>query len=138
MSIVERTRDQMMTEPSAEQLFALDADALRTRLLEERAEHVVTLDENRAAQPDDRSDVPDGPGETESLSSAEHLEVSGRLAALARVSITEIDAALARLDDGTYGECVACGNAIPPERLDALPAATHCVQCQASREYGSR
>ena len=43
----------------------------------------------------------------------------------------EIDGALARLDDGTYGVCADCSNEIPPRRLEALPFATLCVQCQS-------
>jgi DnaK suppressor protein len=44
--------------------------------------------------------------------------------------LAEIEAAIARLDDGTYGICVRCGGAIAPERLDALPWAAHCIDCQ--------
>ena len=40
------------------------------------------------------------------------------------------DAALARLDDGTFGTCIRCGRPIAPERLDALPWAAHCIDCQ--------
>ncbi|HEY7132571.1 MAG TPA: TraR/DksA C4-type zinc finger protein [Candidatus Limnocylindrales bacterium] len=41
-----------------------------------------------------------------------------------------IDAALARLDEGTFGTCVRCGNPIAPARLEALPWAAHCIDCQ--------
>ena len=41
-----------------------------------------------------------------------------------------VDAALARLDAGTYGACQRCGAQIPPERLEALPWAAHCIACQ--------
>ena len=41
-----------------------------------------------------------------------------------------VEAALERLDDGTYGTCVRCGRPIAPERLDALPWAAHCIDCQ--------
>jgi DnaK suppressor protein len=44
--------------------------------------------------------------------------------------LAAVDAALARLDDGTYGRCVRCGRPIAPERLDALPWAAHCIDCQ--------
>ena len=40
-----------------------------------------------------------------------------------------IDAALKRLDDGEYGWCVECGEAIEPKRLEADPAAPRCTQC---------
>ena len=38
-----------------------------------------------------------------------------------------VDRALQRLDDGTYGSCVICGEAIAEERLSALPAAERCI-----------
>jgi RNA polymerase-binding protein DksA len=41
-----------------------------------------------------------------------------------------IDAALARLEAGTYGTCVRCGKPIAPERLEALPWAAQCIDCQ--------
>ena len=44
--------------------------------------------------------------------------------------LAAVEAALARLDDGTYGACVRCGRPIAPERLDALPWAAHCIDCQ--------
>jgi RNA polymerase-binding transcription factor DksA len=48
--------------------------------------------------------------------------------ALAKVG--EIDAALARVDDGTYGTCESCGKPIPKARLEAVPEATLCVACK--------
>jgi DnaK suppressor protein len=44
----------------------------------------------------------------------------------------EIDRALAKLGEGTYGVCDGCGKAISPERLEALPWATLCVTCKAT------
>ena len=41
-----------------------------------------------------------------------------------------VEAALARLDDGSFGACVRCGRPIAPERLEALPWAAHCIDCQ--------
>jgi DnaK suppressor protein len=48
----------------------------------------------------------------------------------------EIDAALTRIDAGSYGRCEVCGAAIAPERLHARPAARHCVRCAAGRGPG--
>jgi RNA polymerase-binding transcription factor DksA len=42
----------------------------------------------------------------------------------------DVVAALARMDAGTFGSCERCGNAIPEERLEALPTATLCVACK--------
>ena len=41
-----------------------------------------------------------------------------------------VDAALARIDAGTFGSCIRCGRPIAPERLEALPWAAHCIDCQ--------
>ena len=46
----------------------------------------------------------------------------------------EIEAALARIDDGTYGTCNRCGKPIPEERLEAVPYATLCVECKRLEE----
>lgn len=50
------------------------------------------------------------------------------LAAALRHQLDEIEVALARLDDGTYGTCEQCGEPIPDERLEAYPAARFCLQ----------
>ena len=49
----------------------------------------------------------------------------------------QIEAALQRLDGGTYGVCERCGKPINPRRLEALPYATLCVDCQAIVERES-
>ena len=46
----------------------------------------------------------------------------------------EIEEALARIDDGTYGTCNRCGKPIPEERLEAVPYATLCVECKRLEE----
>jgi DnaK suppressor protein len=48
-------------------------------------------------------------------------------------TITDIDAALARIDAGTYGVCVHCGASIPEERLELRPQAGACVSCTSGR-----
>jgi DnaK suppressor protein len=47
-----------------------------------------------------------------------------------------IDAALKRIEDGTYGTCVNCGKPIAEERLAAIPWATHCIDCKRLEERG--
>lgn len=46
-------------------------------------------------------------------------------------------AALRRLDDGSYGECIDCGEDIPEARLAAQPLASRCLACQARAEHMS-
>lgn len=45
-----------------------------------------------------------------------------------------VQEALARLDAGSYGKCVDCGQALPEERLEARPEAARCVTCQQRAE----
>jgi len=47
-----------------------------------------------------------------------------------------IEAALKRIEDGTYGSCVNCGKPIAEERLAAIPWATHCIDCKRLEERG--
>jgi DnaK suppressor protein len=72
------------------------------------------------------SDEPDDDG----FRAADQI-LSGRLLAAARKQLDETEAALARLDAGTYGSCGVCGEQISSERLEILPAAGHCVACQS-------
>ncbi len=50
-------------------------------------------------------------------------------------TVKEIDLALARLEEGSYGRCAACGNLIPAARLAALPWAELCVPCSSLRNH---
>jgi RNA polymerase-binding protein DksA len=50
--------------------------------------------------------------------------------------LREIDAALTRIEEGTYGICTNCGTQIAEERLEALPWATLCIDCARDRERG--
>jgi len=58
------------------------------------------------------------------------LRVTARLISAARQQLEETEAALARVDEGSYGLCGNCDEPIPTERLDTLPAARYCVYCQ--------
>lgn len=102
---------------------------LRQRLERERAvllarHHVDATDESVALT------ATTGQGETELATRDIELALATTRARADLESLASIDAALARLDDATYGICRRCGTAIPIERLVALPDATRCVSCQ--------
>lgn len=82
----------------------------------EKVEHIAGIDDNFA-----------------DLASAT-AERSQTLALIetARERLGHCDAALAKLDDGTYGICEVCGEAIPEARLEARPLSVRCVQCASS------
>lgn len=52
----------------------------------------------------------------------------------AALELRRIDAALRRIEEGTYGECVVCAEPIAPARLQAQPAVTLCLACAEERE----
>jgi RNA polymerase-binding transcription factor DksA len=52
--------------------------------------------------------------------------------------LADVERALQRLDEGSYGTCEACGEAIEEERLEALPAARFCLTHQAAAERQTR
>lgn len=51
--------------------------------------------------------------------------------------LAQVQAALTRLDHGSYGDCADCGEAISMARLTAQPAATRCAPCQTAHEQGA-
>ena len=50
--------------------------------------------------------------------------------------LAEIDDALQRIEDGTFGTCRTCGQPIAPQRLEAMPWATQCIDCKRKEERG--
>ena len=53
-------------------------------------------------------------------------------------TLTKVDAALRRLEEGTYGDCFECGDEIAEARLRALPFAVRCKDCEEARETAER
>jgi DnaK suppressor protein len=47
-----------------------------------------------------------------------------------------VDSALARIREGSYGECISCGNEINAKRLEAVPWTRYCIECQDKLEKG--
>jgi RNA polymerase-binding transcription factor DksA len=69
------------------------------------------------------------PDSQEQASNRENDEVLERLDSSGREEIAMIEAALARIDAGTYGVCVSCGKMIQQQRLVALPYTMVCLSC---------
>jgi len=106
---------------------------LRSRLLASAAanEHEQSID-------DESGELPAwGPDElADHATDTFDRELGDSLEENAGLILREVDAALARIEDGTYGTCAACGKEIPVERLDAVPYATLCVEDKRRLEQG--
>jgi DnaK suppressor protein len=63
-------------------------------------------------------------------------DLAAGLAEIESAELAQIDKALIRLGEGSYGECQDCGKAIPQKRLQFVPFATRCVECERRRENG--
>jgi DnaK suppressor protein len=108
----------------------------KVALLEERATYVRQAGALRAEadelardrEPGDvQFDEESGQGDTMNVERERDLALSAQ----AMAAVDEIDVALEKLDLGTYGICERCGQAIPKERLKAIPWAALCVQCKS-------
>ncbi len=95
------------------------------------AELTELLTQERAAlsipPPADDVDLADDPGAR--LAAHDFHET---LSGLQAAQLDQIERALARIDEGTYGTCESCGGSIPAARLEVMPSATTCVDCQAT------
>jgi RNA polymerase-binding transcription factor DksA len=72
--------------------------------------------------------------DAEAPASPRHDSVRRALQIGAAAALTEIDAALTRMDEGWYGQCVSCEGEIEAERLDILPMAPLCMTCHYNRQ----
>jgi DnaK suppressor protein len=122
---------------------SLDIETFRGLLLEKRRGVVDALEYLHQENP---GSLEDQTGELVSGSADQHMadtatetvdrEIDYTLEEADERLLTAIDQALARIDAGTYGVCVNCGAQIAPERLDAMPWATLCIDCKRKEERG--
>ncbi len=111
----------------------LDPTRIRQALLEERARLLADVEETIQA-----------PGQmtygSQAAAASQVFEQQRDLALRDRATqqLALVDAALARLDAGTFGACLRCGRPIAVGRLEALPWAAHCIDCQSAIDRDRR
>lgn len=107
--------------------------ALTERRDELQAEYDQTLAEITELQRDRLADSGgDDQADTGTKTFEREQEITLANSILERIN--QVERALERVDDGHYGNCEKCGNAIPVERLAAYPSATLCVTCKQLEE----
>jgi RNA polymerase-binding transcription factor DksA len=122
--------------------MTIDVEQFRSALLEERGrveKAIASLQSSHPGSIDDEVEEISG-------SSDNHLgdtatvtldrEIDYTLGENAEQVLSEIDAALGRIEGGTYGTCVRCGKQIAPERLEAYPWASLCIDDARLAERG--
>ena len=88
----------------------------------------------KAVSGDIHLDPDDFPDEIDSASSEQNLAFMGRLRERERGLLAKIEDALAKIDEGVYGQCQNCGEEIGVKRLEARPVAELCIDCKGEQE----
>ena len=122
-------------------MTSIETEQFRDALLDERqrVEHALATlrDEHRGSLDDEVEEVAsDNNHLAETASATLGREIDYTLGDNAEQVRSAIDAALQRIDDGTYGTCTNCGQEIPRERLEASPWASLCIDCKRKAEGG--
>jgi DnaK suppressor protein len=121
-------------------MSTVDVDSFKARLLEERERTRKAIaylhEENQGTTEDERRELSGG--------SDNHLadiatytydrELDSTLEESEELHLGHVEAALTRIDEGTYGTCENCNRPIAPERLEAMPWVTLCIDCKRLAE----
>jgi DnaK suppressor protein len=118
--------------------MSIDTPRFRNALLEERERIEKTLENLRDDHSGSDEEV-EGPAAgdnhlAEAATTTLDREIDDTLEENSKKMLAEIDAALTRIDAGTYGTCQNCGREISAERLEAYPWASLCIDCKREAE----
>ena len=122
-------------------MTSVDTSRFREALLEERRRVVAAIENLHEEHP---GSISDETGEdavydnhlADTATETFERELDYTLEENSEHVLAEIDAALERIEEATYGICTNCAKPIPEERLEARPWATLCIDCQRERERG--
>ncbi len=107
---------------------------LKEKLLQQKAQlertMLTAVKEGRESSTDDLQDAADHAVQSYQK---ELLFLQGTKG---HVQLTQVRSALDRMEDGSFGECMQCGNMIGEKRLEALPWTPYCIACQEKIENG--
>ena len=117
-----------------------DFNTLRTKLKSEQkrlTDELEQLQTSASSADERREGSPFGKREEEAT---ETLELEKRLVLENRIrqELVGIEHALQKFEEGTYGKCDSCGQPIAPERLEALPQASLCLNCKAQQAKNAK
>ncbi len=119
---------------SLQSVFNQEQQEQIRQVLQQKREIIMQTQAGYQAElrPERRKDFPDLGNEEMKSAIASHLVYHEMR------ELREIEAALSRLNDGTYGICSDCGSSIPQKRLDVLPYARFCLSCTKERQQMSQ
>ncbi len=117
--------------------MAIDLIKMKTRLETKRDELRSSIANLTEANPTPTDPIESGLGSQDFEEVAvDFLETQQEQSILVneQALLTEVERALQRISDGTYGKCVTCGQPIPEERLEAIPWAARDIKCEEQLE----
>ena len=109
-------------------------DLTRFKQLLETQRDQLLGNAKKALSGDIHLDPDDFPDEIDTASSEVGLAFIGRLRERERGLLNKINAALEKIEQGSFGECEQCGEEIGIKRLEARPVAELCIDCKAEQE----
>jgi RNA polymerase-binding protein DksA len=118
----------------------INTEHFRKRLLDERTRVQEAIEylheENPGSIEDETQEIPSDNHPADFATVTVDREIDYTLEENEERLLAAIDAALKRIDEGTFGICQSCGRPIDPERLKALPYTTQCIDCKRREERG--
>jgi len=113
----------------------MNIDALKQKLLQKRRDlqaNIASLEDE--ARDSGEAEVRDS---TDDATAAQGTSESLQEDAIESETLIQVEDALQRIEDGTYGKCRDCGRPIEPARLEAVPWAAYCLEDQAKRDQAA-
>jgi DnaK suppressor protein len=114
--------------------MSIDTARFQAALLEERERIAKALESLRDEEVDESAASDNHLAET--ATATLDREIDDTLEENSTRMLLQVDAALARVEAGTYGTCMNCGREISTERLEAYPWASLCIDCKREAERG--
>ena len=116
-------------------MSTLDLTIILEILMEEEIALAADMQNEEEKLPQQNEENPD---QVDLADQRLHQEIVVSRLSLINQRLTQVRAALKRLDEGKYGICARCGKDINPERLKVIPYTTFCVSCQEHLERANR
>jgi DnaK suppressor protein len=123
-------------------MTTIDTESFKARLLEERERTVKAIaylhEEHQGTTEDEQRELSGGLDNhlADIATNTYDRELDSTLEESEEIHLAHIDAALKRIEDGTFGICENCGKPIGTERLEAMPWVTLCIDCKRLAERG--
>jgi DnaK suppressor protein len=113
----------------------MNIEHFRRKLLERQKE--LTGSTNRLTEEARQSGIAEVEDPIDQVTSAEAKAADFEEAGIESEELEEVNDALRRIEDGTYGKCIDCGRSIEPDRLEAVPWTPYCFDDQRKHDQAS-